>query len=71
MSYSILFAPSISSLILLVAKSMLCRCCGLCSLRNEKSTLLGIGGSDSKTLKNQMLFQRVSTLVAHCSSKQH
>ena len=46
--------------------SVLCRCCGLCSLRNRKiNVVLGEGGNVSKILKNQISLSSVSTLVTH------
>ena len=63
-SYSILFASSSKSLV----HPMLCRCCGLCSLRNRKINIVwGVGGGGenvSEMLKNQISVPSVSTLLS-------
>ena len=45
---------------------MLCRCCGLCSLRNGKINIVwgGRGRNVSKTLENRILLRSVSTLLS-------
>ena len=47
---------------------MLCSCCGLCSLRNRKSTLFGGKGEESFQDAGKLHFtvKCLNTFVAHC-----
>ena len=74
-TYSISFAPSVNSLIPvpLPCNLMLCRCCGLYSLRDRKINLHcleGKGGRESfqDDQNSSFIAYSLNTVVAHCSS---
>ena len=73
--YSIFFASRVNSLIPLVplTYSMLCRRCGLCSLRNRKISIVWGGGGEGgrecfqDALKTNFTTKCLRTFITHCS----
>jgi len=66
-TYSILFASSINSLTPQPPNSMLCRGCGLCSLRNRKINIVQGGECVQDARKSNFTAKCLNTFVAHCS----